>query len=96
MLGKHEPMVLANDLRYTKEKYKILAEKLKMEYPDVYKRQLQDIVRDKRYWETKRQNIRKREKQMEETIAKYEEELQELEKSRKEILRKEMCIRDSC
>ena len=41
---------------------------------------LQDIVRDKRYWETKRQNIRKREKQMEETIAKYEEELQELEK----------------
>ena len=34
---------------------------------------LQDIVRDKRYWETKRQNIRKREKQMEETIAKYEE-----------------------
>ncbi len=49
---------------------------------------LQDIVRDKRYWETKRQNIRKREKQMEETIAKYEEEIQELEKSRKEILRK--------
>ncbi len=49
---------------------------------------LQDIVRDKRYWETKRQNIRKREKQMEETIAKYEEEIQDLEKSRKEILRK--------
>lgn len=49
---------------------------------------LQDIVRDKRYWETKRQNIRKREKQMEETIAKYEAEIQELEKSRKEILRK--------
>ena len=49
---------------------------------------LQDIVRDKRYWETKRQNIRKREKQMEETIAKYEKEIQELEKSRKEILKK--------
>ena len=31
MLGNHEPMVLANDLRYTKEKYKILAEKLKIE-----------------------------------------------------------------
>ena len=30
---------------------------------------LQDIVRDKRYWETKRQNIRKKEKQMEDTIA---------------------------
>ena len=49
---------------------------------------LQDIVRDKRYWETKRQNIRKREKQMEDTIAKYEKEIQELEKSRKEILKK--------
>lgn len=49
---------------------------------------LQDIVRDKRYWETKRQNIRKREKQMEDTIARYEKDMEELEKSRKEILRK--------
>ena len=49
---------------------------------------LQDIVRDKRYWETKRQNIRKREKQMEDTIAKYEAEIKELESSRKSILRK--------
>jgi DNA mismatch repair protein MutS2 len=61
---------------------------------------LQDIVRDKRYWETKRQNIRKREKQMEDTIAKYEKEIQELEKSRKEILKKaksdaEQLIQDS-
>ena len=49
---------------------------------------LQDIVRDKRYWETKRQNIRKREKQMEDTIARYEQEIAELERSRKEILNK--------
>ncbi|WP_277122545.1 Smr/MutS family protein [Bacteroides ndongoniae] len=49
---------------------------------------LQDIVRDKRYWETKRQNIRQREKQMEETIARYQAEMEELQKSRKEILRK--------
>ena len=49
---------------------------------------LQDIVRDKRYWETKRQDIRKREKQMEDTIALYEKELAELEKNRKEILKK--------
>ena len=49
---------------------------------------LQDIVRDKRYWETKRQNIRKREKQMEDTITRYEQEIQELERSRKEILKK--------
>ena len=49
---------------------------------------LQDIVRDKRYWETKRQNIRKREKQMEETISKYETEIQELEKKQERNLEK--------
>lgn len=49
---------------------------------------LQDIVRDKRYWEGKRQTIRQREKHMEEVIAKYETEIQELDKSRKEIIRK--------
>ncbi len=48
---------------------------------------LQDILRDKRYWEGKRQDIRKREKQMEETIARYEARLNELDKIRKEILR---------
>lgn len=48
---------------------------------------LQDIVRDKRYWENKRQNIRQREKQMEETIAKYQAEMEELQKQRKEIIR---------
>lgn len=49
---------------------------------------LQDIVRDKRYWESKRQNIRQREKQMEDTIALYQKEMEELQKSRKEIIRK--------
>ena len=49
---------------------------------------LQDIVRDKRYWENKRQSIRQREKQMEETIARYQAEAEELQKSRKEIMRK--------
>ncbi len=49
---------------------------------------LQDIVRDKRYWENKRQNIHQREKTMEQAIAKYEKEVNELEKNRKEILKK--------
>ena len=48
---------------------------------------LQDIVRDKRYWQNKRQNIHQREKVMEETIARYERELQELHQERKDILR---------
>lgn len=49
---------------------------------------LQDIVRDKRYWESKRQTIHQREKQMEQTIARYEAEVSDLEKSRKEVLAK--------
>ena len=48
---------------------------------------LQDIVRDKRYWENKRQNVHQREKDLEKTIAKYEEEIKELDRKRKEILR---------
>ena len=49
---------------------------------------LQDIVRDKRYWENKRQSIHQREKDMEKTIARYEEEIDALEKSRKEVMQK--------
>ena len=49
---------------------------------------LQDIVRDKRYWENKRQNIHQHEKQLEERIAHYEAEIKELEASRKDIIRK--------
>lgn len=35
LLGNHEPLVLANDLRYTKEKYKELAARLNMKYPQL-------------------------------------------------------------
>ena len=49
---------------------------------------LQDIVRDKRYWESKRQNIHQRERQVEETIHRYEEELKDLQKQRKELMQK--------
>ncbi len=48
---------------------------------------LQDIVRDKRYWENKRQNIRQREKQLDETVAKYQQEIEELQRSKKSILK---------
>lgn len=48
---------------------------------------LQDIVRDKRYWEQKRQNIRHKEKQLDEIIAHYENERAELSTSRKAILK---------
>ena len=49
---------------------------------------LQDIIRDKRYWENKRQNIRLREKQIENTLSHYQQEMEKLQRSQKEILQK--------
>ena len=51
-----------------------------------YDKQLQDIARDKRYWENKRQNIRLREKHLEEKIAFYENEIAGLKAKKKEII----------
>lgn len=49
---------------------------------------LQDIVRDKRYWENKRQNIRLKEKQLEELTARYAQNLEQIDKERKEYIAK--------
>lgn len=61
-------------------------EKVGMDYINMDK-YLQDIVRDKRYWESKRQNIRQREKKLEDIIARYEKDLAEVNSQRKEIVR---------
>ena len=47
---------------------------------------LQDIVRDKRYWEGKRQTIHQPEKSLEGHIQRYETNLEEIERERKQIL----------
>ena len=49
---------------------------------------LQDIVRDKRYWEGKRQTIHQHEKSLEGRIARYESNIEEIEQERKAILRR--------
>jgi len=49
---------------------------------------LQDIVRDKRYWENKRQAIHEREKHLEQTIQQYEKDVESIEHERKELLRR--------
>ena len=49
---------------------------------------LQDIVRDKRYWEQKRQTVHQREKDVEKTITRYETNIEEIDKERKAILRR--------
>lgn len=53
-----------------------------------FDRNLRQINRDKRYWETKREKIRKVEKILDEMAANYETELKETQKQRKEILKK--------
>jgi len=63
------------------------AEKVGAEHLD-YDKHLQDIVRDKRYWENKRQLIRQKEKRLEEMLEKYETEIASIDKQRKEITNK--------
>jgi len=62
------------------------SDKVGSEYVDMDK-YLQDIVRDKRYWESKRQNIRHQEKKLEDVTARYEKDLEAVNKQRKDILR---------
>lgn len=63
------------------------SEKVGQDYIDMDK-YLQDIVRDKRYWESKRQNIRSQEKKLEELTERYKKDLEKIESQRKEIMAK--------
>lgn len=47
---------------------------------------LLDITRDKRYWENKRADIRRKEKQLEEIIQRYQNDADSLSRQRKEII----------
>ena len=49
---------------------------------------LQDIVRDKQYWEHKRQNAKLMEKRLEELTGRYEKELMEIDRERREVIKK--------
>ena len=62
------------------------SEKVGSDYIDMDK-YLQDIMRDKRYWETKRQTIRQQEKKLEDIVARYENDLEAIQQQRKEIVK---------
>lgn len=51
-----------------------------------YDKHLQDIARDKRYWENKRQQIRQKEKRLEERLAYYEDEIANIRQKKREML----------
>jgi DNA mismatch repair protein MutS2 len=62
------------------------SEKVGQDHID-FDKHLREILRDKRYWESKRQKIRQSEKKLEELMSRYEQELQESEKQRKVIVK---------
>lgn len=51
-----------------------------------FDKNLKDLLRDKRYWENKRQRIRLAEKRLSELVERYEVELKDTEKLRKKII----------
>ncbi len=62
-------------------------EKIGQEHVD-YDKNLREIVRDKRYWEQKRNTIRINEKKLADVLERYQVDLQNIKKERKEILDK--------
>ncbi|MCA1756451.1 MAG: Smr/MutS family protein [Bacteroidales bacterium] len=53
-----------------------------------FDRHLKDLLRDKRYWENKRQEIRIRNNKLQETIDRYEEQMSEIKAERRRIVEK--------
>jgi DNA mismatch repair protein MutS2 len=53
-----------------------------------FDRHLREIIRDKKYWQEKRDNIRRAEKRLQQVLDQYTEELELSENARKEILDK--------
>ncbi|GAF02510.1 endonuclease MutS2 [Saccharicrinis fermentans] len=53
-----------------------------------FDKHLREIARDKRYWEQKRDNIRRKDKQLEDVYEKYLTQLEQSKKERQQILEK--------
>jgi len=85
--GSSFAVEIARKIGLPEEVIKDASDKVGSDYIDMDK-YLQDIVRDKRYWESKRQQIRLKEKKSEELAEQLEKELLELSQQRKEILTK--------
>ena len=62
------------------------SEKVGQDHID-FDKHLREILRDKKYWEGKRQKIRQSERKLEDLMGRYEKELQESEKQRKAIVK---------
>jgi DNA mismatch repair protein MutS2 len=78
---------IARNIGLSEEIIKTATDKIGKDYVR-FDRHLKEIIRDKKYWQVKRDNIRKAEKRLQQVLDQYSEELELSEKSRKEILDK--------
>jgi len=62
-------------------------EKMGQEHLD-FDKHLREIVRDKNYWENKRQSVKEQEKRLSEVIERYNKELERIKLERKDVLQK--------
>jgi DNA mismatch repair protein MutS2 len=63
----------------------LASEKVGADYVN-FEKHLREIIRDKKYWEDKRQRIRRVERTLDDLYLNYNNELEELQKDRKKIL----------
>lgn len=76
---------IARKIGLSEEILQEATDKLGKEHID-YDKNLREIVRDKQYWETKRQRIRKVERDLDTLSEEYETELSKTKQMRKEVL----------
>jgi DNA mismatch repair protein MutS2 len=78
---------IARKIGLPEEILKSAAEKVGEDHIN-FDRHLREIIRDKRYWESKRDRIRIAEKELSGVVNRYSEELEKVQKQKKEILDK--------
>ncbi|MBI9052268.1 MAG: Smr/MutS family protein [Bacteroidales bacterium] len=78
---------IARKIGLPEEILKSATDKIGKDHID-FDKNLKDILRDKRYWETKRDSVRKSEKKLDEQISKYTIELESAKKLQKDIVQK--------
>lgn len=76
---------IARKIGLPEEILRSAGEKIGQDHLD-FEKHLRDIIRDKKYWEHKRQRIRLAEKKLDELVKRYDEDLGDTEKLRKKIL----------
>ncbi len=78
---------IARRIGLPEEILEIASKKAGREHID-FDRHLKDVLRDKRYWDRKRQNIRIESKKLEDLVISYEKEIAGLKSERKEIIKR--------